>query len=79
MLYEVITDLEVPSIDIDTLIENATFVDSGNGIGVFEITPQYWQDSTYTLLFTTSDGDLADSEYVTLTIIDVGNQRNNFV
>ena len=67
-------DFTILVLDVDTLIENATFFDSGNGVGVFRITPQYWQDSVYTLIFTASDGTLADSEVVTLTVMDIGNQ-----
>ncbi len=71
-------DATTPALSVDTLIENATFVDSGNGTAVFSITPQYWQDSVYNLVFVADDGEFADSESVTLTIFDIGNQTPFF-
>ena len=71
-------DFTIPVLSVDTLLENATFVDSGNGNAVFEITPQYWQSGVHTLTFTASDGTVADTEVVTLTILDIGNQLPQF-
>ncbi len=49
---------------------NATFVDSGNGFGVFSVTPEITQQGVYDVLFVASDGVDADSATVTITILD---------
>ncbi|MBI3872745.1 MAG: hypothetical protein HY304_06690, partial [candidate division Zixibacteria bacterium] len=69
-----------PALAVTPLLPNATFADSGNGTGVFRMTPDYWQDSVYTLLFTATDVlGKKDSAYVVLTVIDIGNQRPFFL
>ncbi|MBD3299401.1 MAG: S8 family serine peptidase [candidate division Zixibacteria bacterium] len=57
------------SLSSDTMA-NATFVDSGNGIGVFSVTPEITQQGVYDILFVASDGVDADSATVTITILD---------
>jgi hypothetical protein len=47
---------------------NASFVDSGNGSGSFTFTPIYSQSGIYDVNFIASDGDLADSELVQITV-----------
>jgi PKD repeat protein len=53
---------------------NAVFVDSGNGAGSFTFDPDYTQAGTYYITFIASDGPLADSELVQITVNEVGNQ-----
>jgi PKD repeat protein len=65
--YPVLTALNVPS--------NATFVDHGNGTATFNFNPNYIQSGVYTVTFIASDGTLADSEAVVITVTEAGNQR----
>jgi len=67
-------DGTIPSIGIDSLPANAVFVDSGNGIATFTFTPDFAQSGSYNVLFYTSDGVLSDSELVTVTVNESGNQ-----
>lgn len=67
-------DSTIPSLAVDTLPINATFVDSGNGRGLFVFAPVYVQAGIYNLTFVASDGSLADSEVVQITVIEAGNQ-----
>ncbi|OGC85080.1 MAG: hypothetical protein A2V73_03070 [candidate division Zixibacteria bacterium RBG_19FT_COMBO_42_43] len=53
---------------------NATFFDSGNGSGVFNFTPDFLQAGLYSVKFKVTDGDLADSEIVQITVVEAGNQ-----
>ena len=70
------TDADGDSIIItaDSIPDNATFVDSGNGSGSFTFNPDYTQAGTYTVTFVAWDGTLADSEAVQITVNEVGNQ-----
>ena len=53
----------------------ATFADSGNGSGVFDWTPDFTQDGVYNVTFYADDGMAPpDSEVVTITVSDAGNQ-----
>jgi hypothetical protein len=67
-------DLETPSLEAQDLPSNASFVDSSDGTGQFTFNPDYTQAGTYDVLFIASDGDLADSELVQITVFDAGNQ-----
>ncbi|MCI0596191.1 MAG: Ig-like domain-containing protein, partial [candidate division Zixibacteria bacterium] len=67
-------DLTVPSLSAVNLPSGATFVDSLNGRGRFSWTPGFTQAGTYNVTFIASDGSLADSEVVTITVFDAGNQ-----
>jgi hypothetical protein len=60
---------------LDTLNvpENAVFVDSGNGAGSFVFTPSFVQAGLYNVTFIASDGSLADSEVVQITVTEFGN------
>jgi len=53
---------------------NATFVDNGDGTGAFDFTPDFTQAGAYEVLFIASDGVLADSENVLITVRELGNQ-----
>ncbi|MEW5701504.1 MAG: Ig-like domain-containing protein, partial [Candidatus Zixiibacteriota bacterium] len=50
---------------------NATFTDNGNGTGSFVFDPDYTQSGVYNVRFIASDGALADSELVAVTVTDV--------
>lgn len=51
-------------------LSNATFVDSGNGVGTLTFSPDITQQGQYNLVFAATDGVLADSATVTITVID---------
>ena len=51
-------------------LPNAVFVDSGNGVGVYTITPDIMQQGVYNVLFVASDGVDADSGLVSITVQD---------
>ena len=58
-----------------TLPAGALFVDSGNGTGSFDWTPDLTQGGTYYVTFyATDDSAAVDSEVVTITVTEVGNQ-----
>ena len=67
------TDADLDSIILDTLDVplNATFIDSGNGAGSFTFTPDSTQAGVYDVTFIASDGALADTEVVSITVYDV--------
>jgi len=67
-------DLEIPSLLAEDLPVNAVFIDSANGKGSFTFSPDYTQSGGYDITFIATDGDLADSETVTVTVIEAGNQ-----
>ena len=57
----------------------AVFVDSGNGSGSFDWTPDHTQSGTYTVTFyATDDSAAVDSEIVTIDVIESGNQPPSF-
>jgi len=67
-------DLTIPALLTSTLPTGATFVDNGDGSGVFDWTPDYAQAGTHNITFYASDGALLDSEIVVITVNEVGNQ-----
>jgi len=69
------TDADGDSIILDTLNVplNTTFVDSGNGAGSFIFTPDFTQSGVFYVTFVASDGSLADSEVVRITVVEFGN------
>jgi len=67
-------DGEIPALTTSTLPANASFVDNGDGSGVFDFNPDYTQAGTYPVTFYASDGVATDSEVVTITVNDAGNQ-----
>ncbi len=68
-------DLTTPTLSAVNVPPNATFVNNGNGTGTFDFNPGYTQAGVYNVTFIASDGALADSEVVAITVIEVGNQR----
>ncbi|MGB2697453.1 MAG: dockerin type I domain-containing protein, partial [Candidatus Zixiibacteriota bacterium] len=75
-------DSTIPTLTAVQLPYNASFYDSGNGVGLFTFIPDTTQaDSVYEIIFITSDGLLADSEAVTCSVIaykrgDANGDRN---
>ncbi len=67
-------DTTIPSLSTSTLPAGAAFVDNGDGTGTFDWTPLYTQSGTYFVTFYASDGTLSDSEIVTISIYEAGNQ-----
>ncbi|MBI5867788.1 MAG: tandem-95 repeat protein [candidate division Zixibacteria bacterium] len=61
-------DATIPSLTAVNLPLNAVFVDSGNGAGSFTFNPSYTQAGSYNVTFISSDGSLADSELVVITV-----------
>jgi hypothetical protein len=48
---------------------NASFVDSGSGVGLFTLTPSPDQVGSHAVTFVASDGELADSELVAFEVL----------
>ncbi len=61
-------DGTIPSLSATPLPALATFVDQGNGVGIFDWTPAVGQAGQYKITFTASDGTLKDTQRITLTI-----------
>ena len=68
-------DGTTPSLSAFGLPSGASFSDIGNGTGTFNWTPEYTESGIYNVTFVASDGSLADSEVVVITVQDAGNQR----
>ncbi len=68
-------DSTTPTLAAVNVPANATFVDNGNGSGTFNFTPNFTQAGVYNVTFIASDGTLADSEVVAVTVLEGGNQR----
>jgi hypothetical protein len=66
-----------PTLTLQSPLHNMSFGDLGNGTGIMQYHALYNQSGNYNLLFVASDGQLADSELVPLTVIEAGNQRPN--
>jgi PKD repeat protein len=58
----------------ENLPPNATFTDNYDGSGVFDFNPDFTQAGAYSVTFIVSDGVLADTEIVAITVNDAGNQ-----
>ncbi len=71
------TDLDatIPTLSAVNLPANATLVDNANGTATFNFAPSFSQSGVFNVTFIASDGTLADSEIVAITVIDAGNQR----
>ncbi|MCI0530900.1 MAG: Ig-like domain-containing protein, partial [candidate division Zixibacteria bacterium] len=54
---------------------NSNFMDSTNGNGAFTFRPDFTQSGAYPVTFIASDGALADTEVVSITVVEAGNQR----
>lgn len=61
----------IPSLSAIGLPMGASFTDHLNGNGVFNWTPTFHQSGIDTVLFIASDGELSDSEFVEITVIEV--------
>ncbi|OGC95466.1 MAG: hypothetical protein A2W25_11145 [candidate division Zixibacteria bacterium RBG_16_53_22] len=72
-------DSTIPQLFADSLPLNAGFADLGTGNGNFVFEPAFNQAGTHNVLFRTSDGTLADSELVTVTVLEAGNQPPQWV
>jgi len=72
-------DSTIPELSVDSLPFGASFADSGDGTGAFEFHPVYVQAGVYSITFMASDGELADSEAVQITVTEAGNQPPAFV
>ncbi len=64
-------DGTTPTLIASSLPTNATFVDHGNGTGTFNFNPDYTQAGLYNISFIASDGSLADTEIVAVTVTNV--------
>ncbi|MCH9032179.1 MAG: hypothetical protein IIB00_07980, partial [candidate division Zixibacteria bacterium] len=67
-------DGNIPTLIADSLPPGATFIDSGNGIGVISFDPTFVQAGTYEVFITASDGVLTTKIQFTITVIEAGNQ-----
>jgi PKD repeat protein len=67
-------DADILTLTAENAPLNATFIDSGNGKGLFEFDPDYTQSGLHYITFKVTDGDLVDSEVVEITVIEAGNQ-----
>jgi PKD repeat protein len=63
-----------PALVVIDLPLHATVIDSGNGKLLFAFEPDFTQSGAYDVTFIASDGELSDSEIVTITVIEAGNQ-----
>jgi len=64
-------DGTTPTLSAASSPTGAVFVDSTNGAGSFTWTPSFTQAGSYNVTFIASDGSLADSEVVTITVNNV--------
>jgi len=65
-------DGPAPSLATDGMPANSSFVDNGDGTGTFNFQPDYDQAGVYNVTFIASDGALADTEIVEITV----NEKN---
>jgi hypothetical protein len=68
-------DGTTPTLTAGGLPAGATFTDNGNGTGTFDWMPDFTQAGNYNVTFRAGDGVLTDSEVITLTVLEAGNQR----
>ena len=70
------TDIEsTPVLTTSTLPTGATFVDNGDGSGIFDWTPGFTDAGIHNVTFyATDDSAAVDSEQVVITVNDAGNQ-----
>lgn len=61
-------DMDSIVLSVVGLPTNATFTDSGNGTGIFDFTPDFFQEGVFPVTFIASDLILADSELVMITV-----------
>lgn len=63
------TNDATPALSTGSLPVGANFADNGDGTGSFSWTPTEYQAGEYRIKFTAFDGELADSETITLEIV----------
>ncbi|MCH7878326.1 MAG: hypothetical protein IH914_03310, partial [candidate division Zixibacteria bacterium] len=64
-------DLTTPTLSAVDVPINATFVDNADGTGTFNFNPDFTQAGVFNVTFIASDGSLADSEVVAITVNNV--------
>ncbi|MBU2625541.1 MAG: hypothetical protein KKG33_08265, partial [candidate division Zixibacteria bacterium] len=64
-------DGTIPTLTAENIPTNATFVDNANGTGTFDFNPDFTQSGPYNVRFIASDGALADTEVVAITVNNV--------
>ncbi|MBI3871925.1 MAG: tandem-95 repeat protein, partial [candidate division Zixibacteria bacterium] len=64
-------DATIPVLTAENVPANATFTNNGNGAGTFDFNPDFTQAGVYNVRFIASDGALADSEIVAITVNNV--------
>ncbi|MCK4657157.1 MAG: hypothetical protein KAT85_08975, partial [candidate division Zixibacteria bacterium] len=64
-------DGTTPTLTAEDVPANATFTDNGDGTGTFDFDPDFTQASIYNVRFIASDGALADTEIVVITVSDI--------
>ena len=67
-------DSTIPALSAVNTPTNTTFTDNGDGTGSFDFSPDFTQGGSYTVTFIASDGALADSQDVVITVTEAGNQ-----
>ncbi|MFH1701312.1 MAG: Ig-like domain-containing protein [Candidatus Zixiibacteriota bacterium] len=67
-------DGTIPTFTVINLPVNSTFNDNLDGTGIFDFTPDFTQAGVYGVTFIISDGVLADSEFVLVSVTELGNQ-----
>jgi hypothetical protein len=58
----------------DSLVENMSFVDYGDGTGLFNFSPSYLQSGDYSVTFRVFDGTVYDSAITFIHVAEEGNQ-----
>lgn len=59
-----------PALTVESLLKSSSFTDNLYGAGIFKYLPDTTQSGRYSLTFIASDGELADSEVVAITVKD---------
>ncbi len=67
-------DATIPSFTVNGLPVGASFIDNTDGTATFDWTPSFTDAGAYNVTFLTTDGVASDSEIVTITINEIGNQ-----
>jgi hypothetical protein len=67
-------DGTIPTFGSTVLPTGALLTDNGDGTAVFDWTPDFTQGGGHAISFYAGDGELADSELVTITVTEAGDQ-----
>ncbi len=67
-------DGTIPTLTADSLPDNATFTDNGDGTGLIEFNPDYSQSGIYNVYIIADDGEFVDTMIVVIEITEPGNQ-----